>query len=117
MSIEGAGVDWLIDDYRKNNEVMPLADIVRVVQGIGAALDYAHSKDVIHRDVKPGNIIVDQQGRAMLADFGLALLSDLGTQGKFLGRRIIFRQSKQSHPHTLSPRAICMLWVSPCSRC
>ncbi|MCF6285268.1 MAG: protein kinase, partial [Candidatus Hydrogenedentes bacterium] len=39
---------------------------------IGQALDYAHSEDILHRDVKPANIMVDEQGRIRLADFGIA---------------------------------------------
>ncbi len=83
--VEGADVGWLIEDYRKDGEVMAPADALRIVHDIGAALDYAHGKAVIHRDVKPGNIIVDPQGRAILTDFGLALLSDVGTHGEIFG--------------------------------
>src|SRR5581483_846039 len=90
--VEGTNVAWLIEDYRTNGEVMPVADIIRVAQDIGAALDYTHSKGVIHRDVKPSNIMLDQQGRALLTDFGLALLSDLGTRGEVFGS-----------PHYISP--------------
>lgn len=83
--VEGADLSTLIRDYRAAGEVMPIGDVVRVLQDIGSALDYAHSRDVIHRDVKPGNIMVDNTGRALLADFGLALLADLGTRGEVLG--------------------------------
>jgi serine/threonine protein kinase len=82
--IEGADVEWLIQDYRSTRELIPLSDIVRIVDDIGAALDYAHSKNIIHRDVKPGNIIVNNQGHAILTDFGLSMLSDLGTEGQSL---------------------------------
>ncbi len=83
--IEGADVQWLVADYKAHNELMPLSDVIRIVTDIGAALDYAHSQNVIHRDIKPANLMVDQHGRAILTDFGLALLADMGTQGAIFG--------------------------------
>lgn len=47
-------------------------EILRVVVDVARALRYAHGRGVVHRDVKPGNILVDQQFRPILCDFGLA---------------------------------------------
>ena len=49
-------------------------EIVQVGQQIAAALAYAHRRGVIHRDVKPSNILFDVEGNAYLADFGIAAL-------------------------------------------
>jgi serine/threonine protein kinase len=51
---------------------LPLTQIRRIIAQVGDALDYAHSQGVIHRDVKPSNILVDQRGNCLLTDFGIA---------------------------------------------
>jgi serine/threonine protein kinase len=51
---------------------LPIEECLRIAQDILAGLSAAHQAGVIHRDIKPGNILLDSHGRAKLADFGIA---------------------------------------------
>ena len=57
---------------RIRRERLAPAEIARILRDVGDALDYAHQNGVIHRDVKPQNILLDDAGRVYLADFGIA---------------------------------------------
>jgi serine/threonine-protein kinase len=83
--VPGADLEYVLNSYRADGALIEPADALRLAREVGQALDYAHAQGVIHRDVKPSNILLDRQGRAILTDFGLALLADLGTQGRILG--------------------------------
>jgi serine/threonine-protein kinase len=72
--VEGTDAGRLVQErYRKG---MPPDEVVRIVAAVADALDYAHQRQLLHRDVKPANILLaelDSGGwRAMLADFGIA---------------------------------------------
>ncbi|MFQ5615130.1 MAG: protein kinase, partial [Anaerolineales bacterium] len=83
--IKGADLQAVIASYREDGELIPLEGAVRIVQEICHALDYMHSKGVIHRDVTPSNIMLNEDGQAILTDFGLVLLTDISTRGKIFG--------------------------------
>ena len=51
---------------------LPPEEAVRIISQVGDALGYAHAKGIIHRDVKPSNILIAKSGRVLLADFGIA---------------------------------------------
>ncbi|MFL5675496.1 MAG: serine/threonine-protein kinase [Chloroflexota bacterium] len=55
---------------------LPAAEAVRIAAEVAEALDHAHEGGVIHRDVKPGNVLIEQDGRARLVDFGIARVMD-----------------------------------------
>jgi serine/threonine-protein kinase len=57
-----------------------LSQIQRAIAQVGDALDYAHSQGVIHRDVKPSNILIDPSGNCLLADFGVAKIVESTAQ-------------------------------------
>ena len=63
------------------------SEIIRLIEKMCEALDYAHSQGVIHRDVKPANILIDDSGDPFLVDFGVARLemSTMTTAGSVMG--------------------------------
>jgi serine/threonine-protein kinase len=66
---------------------LSLTDAARVIERMAMALDDAHQQGVVHRDFKPENILMDQQGTTFLADFGIVKLlsASLGTGGWIAG--------------------------------
>jgi len=61
-----------------NEGPLPLEEVVRIGRDVAAALDYAHGNEVIHRDVKPGNILLGDE-RALVCDFGIARAVELAS--------------------------------------
>ena len=71
--IVGQNLSDYVKDYRKQNKKQPtLDDLLPMLAQFSSALDYAHSKGVIHRDVKPQNLFHSPKDGAQLIDFGLA---------------------------------------------
>jgi len=81
--IEGKNLKMLLSEKTK----FPFEQISEMIAEIAEALDYAHRKGIIHRDVKPANVIITTDGKVKITDFGIAKIasSNLTTTGQFLG--------------------------------
>ena len=77
--IQGGTLKEKIEEALALGQLVPLADTVQVMLEMADALAYAHSYGMVHRDIKPGNIMLSSTGRAILTDFGIAKMTS-GTQ-------------------------------------
>jgi tRNA A-37 threonylcarbamoyl transferase component Bud32 len=68
-------------------ERLPVAESVRIMEGLLAGLQYSHERGVVHRDIKPGNIILTPEGVVKIADFGIARIesSSMTQVGTIMG--------------------------------
>ena len=92
--IEGESLRERIDREKQ----LGVDDSVAITQKVANALDYAHGHGIVHRDIKPGNILLSEQGEPLIADFGIALaVAQAG------GGRITETGLSLGTPHYMSP--------------
>jgi serine/threonine protein kinase/formylglycine-generating enzyme required for sulfatase activity len=79
--IEGSDLAKRINDERPG-----FRESAALVATVAEAVHYAHTRGLVHRDIKPGNILIDASGKAFVTDFGLALKDeDFGTGARLAG--------------------------------
>ena len=92
--IEGESLRERIDREKQ----LGVDDAVAITQKVAGALDYAHENGVVHRDIKPGNVLLSGQGEPLVADFGIALAVAQAGAG-----RITETGLSLGTPHYMSP--------------
>ncbi len=90
---EENGIPYLVGDYIDGGTLadqvgrpLPLDYCTNILAPIASALDYAHSQGILHRDIKPSNVLLQRDGRPILADFGLAKI--MGSMPRLTGTGI-----------------------------
>jgi serine/threonine protein kinase len=79
----GSSLKAVLDERRR----LPPAEAVAIMQQVLAGLAYSHARGVVHRDIKPGNIILTEGGQVKIADFGIARIesSSMTSVGTIMG--------------------------------
>jgi serine/threonine protein kinase len=90
--VDGQDLGAILESQQDEGTLMPHAEVIRIGKAVASALDYAHRHGVVHRDVKPSNILLSKDGRILLGDFGMALEVRDGSMGNIFGT-----------PHYISP--------------
>jgi len=91
--LEGRTLDELIAEQKR----LPLSEIKRVLGPVCSALAYAHAHDVVHRDLKPGNVMLLKDGGVKVLDFGISRHAALS------GKAAATTQTVVGTPHYMAP--------------
>jgi len=75
--VEGLNLKERLQKAIASGEQIPLPEAARIVAAMADALDYAHRRGMVHRDVKPANIMFNEDGEVILTDFGIAKMVDM----------------------------------------
>lgn len=86
--INGETLKARLQTLEAKSEWVSLDDAARIVLAVGSALKYAHERGMVHRDVKPANVMITTDGQVILTDFGIAKIvsgSNLTASGAMMG--------------------------------
>jgi len=104
--IDGPNLKARLNDLGRTSSRLSLDEIGAIISAIGGALGYAHRQGMIHRDVKPHNIMFTSDGQALLTDFGIAKIvsgSNVSASGTLSGTPA-YMSPEQGRAAVLDPR-------------
>ena len=114
--LDDAEVSYIVMEYLSGGDLkeridgqgkLPEEDLARFGEEVCAGLAHAHGRGIVHRDIKPHNILLDEKGRAKVSDFGIARALDT-TQatrtGAYLGTAL-YSSPEQLQGHKVTPKS------------
>lgn len=108
---EAEGTSFLIMEqvdgtsYSRRWRQLPLEDRLRILAQVAEALDYAHHQGVVHRDVKPGNVLLTATDSPKLTDFGLSILVERGDDSGVIRGTPLYMSPEQTRGSQLDFRS------------
>ena len=71
----------LLSQYCNTSNLLPVHSVVEIMDSACKALDYAHNEGIVHKDIKPSNIMLDRVGAVKITDFSIAQITDVKPGG------------------------------------
>ncbi|HEX2728104.1 MAG TPA: serine/threonine-protein kinase [Rubrobacteraceae bacterium] len=116
--LEGRSISYIVMEYVSGGDLkdlidqkgpLPETDLASIGADVASGLAHAHERGIIHRDVKPQNVLIDEYGRPKLADFGIARALDQATTystrtGSYLGTAT-YSSPEQLRGEEITPRS------------
>jgi eukaryotic-like serine/threonine-protein kinase len=105
------GLLYLVMDFAEGESLrrrlvragrLPAGEALGIARQIALGLDHAHTRGLIHRDLKPDHVVLDAGGRARVVDFGIAILAELGESGRYTTKGIVL-----GTPEYMAPEQAC----------
>src|SRR5947207_3043580 len=97
--IDGPSLRQLLETQKK----LSVGDAARIARQVADALAYAHTHEIVHRDIKPDNILLDQSGHVLVTDFGIAKAAQAAQKAKPSSKSLTSEGMIVGTPEYMSP--------------
>lgn len=92
--------EYITEQVQKRKQLLPIEETIQIIWKVCRALEHAHTALVVHRDIKPHNILIGKRGKVQLTDFGISKVIDQNTihgsaDVKYMAGSVYYRSPEQ----------------------